>query len=87
MLCDTDLAILAADATGYAAYTRAVRAEYRHVPDAVFRAGRAAVLRELAEQPYLFRTPIARRRYESQARADLEAELAALTGGPPDALR
>ncbi|MGW4324583.1 hypothetical protein ACWEKR_01685 [Nocardia sp. NPDC004573] len=35
--------------TGYAAYTRAVRAEYRHVPDDVFRAGRAAVLRELAE--------------------------------------
>ncbi len=87
VLCDADLAILAADASGYAAYTRAVRAEYRHVPDELFRAGRAAVLRKLAEQPYLFRTPAARRRYESAARANLAAELVALTGEPPGALR
>ncbi|WP_280497154.1 HD domain-containing protein [Nocardia asiatica] len=87
VLCDADLAILAADASGYAAYTRAVRAEYRHVPDELFRAGRAAVLRKLADQPYLFRTPAARRRYESAARANLAAELVALTGESPSALR
>lgn len=79
VLCDADLAILAADAPGYAAYTRAVRAEYRHVPDDLFRTGRAAVLRKLAERPSLFRTPTARRRYESAARANLAAELSALT--------
>ncbi|MEU6184985.1 metal-dependent phosphohydrolase [Nocardia sp. NPDC047038] len=87
VLCDADLAILAADASGYAAYTRAVRAEYAHVPDDLFRAGRAAVLRKLAEQPRLFRTPTARRRYEEAARANLAAELAALTTEQPDALR
>ncbi|MFE7742935.1 metal-dependent phosphohydrolase [Nocardia sp. NPDC057455] len=87
VLCDADLAILAAEASGYAAYTRAVRAEYRHVPDDLFRTGRAAVLRKLAEQPYLFRTPTARRRYESAARANLEAELAALSDERPDELR
>lgn len=79
VLCDADLAILAADESAYAAYTAAVRAEYAHVPDDLFRPGRAAVLAALAEQPNLFRTPTARSRYESAARANLAAELAALT--------
>ncbi|MGW4534519.1 HD domain-containing protein [Nocardia sp. NPDC004340] len=80
VLCDADLAILAADPAGYAAYTAAVRAEYVHVPDNLFRAGRAAVLAALAEGPALFRTPTALRRYEAAARANLAAEMAALTG-------
>ncbi|MVU76715.1 metal-dependent phosphohydrolase [Nocardia sp. ET3-3] len=80
VLCDADLAILAADPTAYAAYTAAVRAEYAHVPDELFRSGRAAVLSALAEQPDLFRTPTARARYDSAARANLAAELATLTG-------
>ncbi|MTE13328.1 HD domain-containing protein [Nocardia aurantiaca] len=80
VLCDADLAILAADASAYAAYAAAVRAEYAHVPDELFRTGRAAVLRALAEQGRLFRTPTARARYESAARANLAAELATLTG-------
>ncbi|MGV9667840.1 HD domain-containing protein [Nocardia niigatensis] len=79
VLCDADLAILAADESAYAAYTAAVRAEYAHVPDELFRAGRAAVLAALAEQPRLFRTPAACDRYESAARANLAAELAELT--------
>lgn len=80
VLCDADLAVLAADEAGYAAYAAAVRAEYRHVPDAAFRAGRAAVLRGLAEQPRLFHTALGRARYESVARANLARELALLTG-------
>ncbi|WP_040810820.1 HD domain-containing protein [Nocardia concava] len=79
VLCDADLAILAADESAYAAYTAAVRAEYAHVPDDLFRAGRAAVLAALADQPNLFRTPTARSRYEAAARANLAAELSALT--------
>ncbi|GAB2549753.1 hypothetical protein GCM10027167_65400 [Nocardia heshunensis] len=79
VLCDADLAILAADPASYAAYTAAVRAEYAHVPDNLFRPGRAAVLKALAEQPELFRTPTARARYETAARANLSAEIAALT--------
>ncbi|MEV6275955.1 metal-dependent phosphohydrolase [Nocardia sp. NPDC051832] len=79
VLCDADLVILAADAPGYAAYTAAVRAEYQHVPDDLFRAGRAAVLQGLARQPYLFRTATARARFESAARVNLSAELAVLT--------
>ena len=57
----------------------AVRAEYRHVPDDLFRAGRAAVLRALADQERLFHTPEGRARYESAARRNLAGELAALT--------
>ncbi len=80
VLCDADLAVLAADEQGYAAYTAAVRAEYGHVPDELFRAGRAAVLQGLAGQPKLFRTPLARTRFESAARDNLRRELAELTG-------
>ncbi|MFB7717191.1 metal-dependent phosphohydrolase [Nocardia sp. NPDC056100] len=78
VLCDADLAILAADQPAYTAYTAAVRAEYAHVPDDLFRAGRAAVLRGLVDQPHLFRTPIGRARYDEAARANLSAELATL---------
>ncbi|WP_069167607.1 HD domain-containing protein [Nocardia altamirensis] len=79
VLCDADLAVLAADEAGYAAYTAAVRQEYRHVPDELFRAGRTAVLQGLAQQPRLFRTPTARTRYEAAARANLARELTTLT--------
>ncbi|MFE9576034.1 metal-dependent phosphohydrolase [Nocardia sp. NPDC006044] len=79
VLCDADLAVLAADGPGYAAYVAAVRAEYRHVPDALFRAGRTAVLQDLVRQPRLFRTRTARTRFEAAARANLERELIQLT--------
>ncbi|MFC4126627.1 HD domain-containing protein [Nocardia rhizosphaerae] len=79
VLCDADLVVLAGDPATYAAYAAAVRTEYGHVPDDLFRAGRAAVLRALANQPVLYRTPAARSRYEQRARANLSAELAALT--------
>ncbi|WP_431969305.1 HD domain-containing protein [Nocardia sp. bgisy134] len=82
VLCDADLAVLAADEPGYAAYTAAVRAEYAHVPDDLYRAGRTAVLEALARQPRLFHTEIARHRYESTARANLRRELAALAEPP-----
>ncbi|MEN3538565.1 metal-dependent phosphohydrolase [Microbispora sp. ZYX-F-249] len=78
VLCDADLAILAAPPGAYAAYTRAVREEYRHVPDDAFRAGRAAVLRELLGKPRLFGTPAGRDLWERRARENLAGELARL---------
>ncbi|MFC6012731.1 metal-dependent phosphohydrolase [Nocardia lasii] len=80
VLCDADLVVLGGSPEQYAAYTRAIRAEYAHVPDDLFRAGRASVLRNLADQPRLFRTEMAYARYEAVARANLAAELAELTG-------
>ena len=75
VLCDADLAVLARDPAGYADYAAAIRREYAHVPDELFRRGRAAILRGLLEQPALFRTPSAVNRWEAEARANVAAEL------------
>jgi predicted metal-dependent HD superfamily phosphohydrolase len=74
LLCDADLAILAAGPARYAEYTRDVRAEYAHVADDAFRAGRAEVLRALLDGP-LFHTTAARDAWEERARANVRAEL------------
>ncbi len=83
VLCDADLAVLARDPTGYAGYVAAVRQEYAHVPDDLFRTGRAAILRALLDQPRLFRTPAAAARWEARARANVTAELTALGEAGP----
>jgi predicted metal-dependent HD superfamily phosphohydrolase len=81
VLCDADLAILAAPAERYAEYAAAVRAEYAAVPEAEFRTGRAAVLASLARRPHVYRTATGRALWESAARANLERELAVLRPG------
>lgn len=84
VLCDADLAILASAPDTYAAYTAAVREEYAFVPDEAFRAGRAAVLRQLLDLPRLFRTPYGTREWEERARENIRRELAHLTETAPD---
>ncbi|MFI5822780.1 hypothetical protein ACIA8I_27335 [Streptomyces rishiriensis] len=79
VLCDADLAILAAPPAAYAAYTAAVRAEYHFVPNDAFRAGRADVLRQLLALPSLFRTPHGSRTWEETARYNVRGELELLT--------
>jgi predicted metal-dependent HD superfamily phosphohydrolase len=74
-LCDADLAILAAPADRYAAYSAAVRAEYAHVPQQTFAAGRATILQALLDAPAVYRTPHARQSWETQARSSIRAEL------------
>jgi predicted metal-dependent HD superfamily phosphohydrolase len=78
VLSDADLAILASEPERYGRYVRSVRAEYPDVPEEMFRAGRAAVLRALDAAPHLYRTPPARERWEAPARANLAAELTVL---------
>jgi predicted metal-dependent HD superfamily phosphohydrolase len=77
LLSDADLAILAAPPARYAEYVAGVRRDYATVPEEEFRAGRAAVLRDLLGRQRLFRTDHARRHWEPAARANLAAELAA----------
>lgn len=85
LLNDADLAVLAAPAERYEAYSRDVRAEYAHVPDDAFAAGRSALLRGLVDRPRLYagRRP----EWEVRARANVDAELrrlnAACGAGPP----
>ncbi|ORT58811.1 HD domain-containing protein [Streptomyces sp. CB03238] len=83
VLCDADLAILAAAPDAYAAYAAAVREEYGFVPDEAFREGRAAVLRQLLGLPCLFRTPHGAREWEERARQNLTTELKLLATGTP----
>ena len=83
VLCDADLAILAAPPQAYAAYAAAVREEYAFVPDAAFRAGRAAVLRQLLDLPRLFRTPYGEREWAARARENLREEWARLDDRGP----
>ncbi|MDW4908806.1 hypothetical protein RB628_26565 [Streptomyces sp. ADMS] len=82
VLCDADLAILAAPSDTYAAYTAAVREEYAFVPEDAFRAGRAAVLRQLLALPKLFRTPYGTEWWEETARANITSELERLQSDP-----
>ncbi|GCB48223.1 hypothetical protein [Streptomyces sp. NL15-2K] len=75
VLCDADLAILAAPPSAYAAYTAAVREEYHFIPNDAFREGRSAILRRLLDLPQLFRTPYGEAEWEATARYNLRSEL------------
>jgi predicted metal-dependent HD superfamily phosphohydrolase len=81
MLLDADLAILGADPAAYQAYANGVRAEYAHVDDDQWRAGRSAVLQRFFDRPRLFITEYMHSTYDHRARANIEAELAALRAG------
>jgi predicted metal-dependent HD superfamily phosphohydrolase len=77
-LSDADLGILAAPRERYDAYVAGVRADFAHVGDDDFRAGRAAVLRDLVARAHLFGTAQGRKMWEDSARVNLELELAEL---------
>jgi predicted metal-dependent HD superfamily phosphohydrolase len=92
VLCDADLAVLASPPEAYAAYASAVRAEYGHLSDDVFTAGRIAVLERLLALPQLYRVPAVAEPWTPRARANLTAELGLLRsraasgdGAPPPA--
>ncbi|WP_239021828.1 HD domain-containing protein [Nocardioides jishulii] len=78
-LCDADLAILAAPSERYDEYAAGVRHEYATVPDALFRQGRAEVLRTLLQRPALFRTAHGRAAWEDRARDNVARELQQLS--------
>lgn len=80
VLSDADLAVLAVEPAAYRSNTAKVRAEYGHVTDADFRAGRARIIAALLAAPSLYRTAQGRRLWEAAARRNLESELATLTG-------
>jgi predicted metal-dependent HD superfamily phosphohydrolase len=79
VLSDADLAALALPAESYRRNTAAIRAEYAHIPDEVFRKGRRLVLQALLDGPGVFRTEVGRQRWEAAAQRNLRAELADLS--------
>ena len=83
LLCDADLSVLGRDPRGYHRYTVQVREEYAHVPDELFRQGRAAVVEHLLGLEPLFHTGPARELWLAPARENLGRELARLRSGAP----
>ena len=82
---DADLWILSAPSERYTDYRKQVREEYAHMPDDLFGQGRAAILAGFLERERLYRTDHAHEEWTGQARTNLAAELADLTGqAPPD---
>lgn len=77
VLCDADLAILAAEPQRYRAYTDDVRAEYAHIPIEAFLKARRAIVAKLLAREHLYVSPLGRG-WEHQARQNLTAELARL---------
>jgi predicted metal-dependent HD superfamily phosphohydrolase len=75
VLCDADLAILAADPLRYAEYVQDVRAEYHRISEQTFRERRSVVLWSLLQRPTVFCTAEGIQRWESKARRNLETEL------------
>ena len=78
VLCDADLRVLAASPARYAQYAADVRAEYAHVPGALFAAGRTQVMDRLLAHPRLYSTATAFELWEAPARANVAAELTRL---------
>jgi predicted metal-dependent HD superfamily phosphohydrolase len=78
-LLAADLAVLAAEPARYGDYVRAVRREYAHVDDDAWRAGRSAVLRSLLDRGRIFAPDLDLDGWERRARANMTAELRALS--------
>ncbi len=78
LVADADLAILGAEPSVFDTYERNIRLEYADIPEAGYRAGRAAVLERLLARPSLYQTDTFRHRFEAPARAALQRTIAHL---------
>ncbi len=78
LLSDCDLLILASKPEAYDAYTRQVRLEYLQYDDHTFRKGRKDVMKQFLLRHPTYHTVFIRGRFETQARANLEREIAGL---------
>lgn len=77
-LVSIDLSILGAEPARYDAYARAIREEYAHVPEPLYRAGRAMIMARFLESPALYADSVWAERYESMARRNVAREIATL---------
>ncbi|GAB3762696.1 hypothetical protein GCM10028796_14880 [Ramlibacter monticola] len=78
LLLDIDLAILGAAPARFDDYDRQIRAEYGHLPEAEFRAGRAEVLAAFLARPRIYLTSAFHDALEHRARENLGRTLAGL---------
>ncbi|HAV35699.1 MAG TPA: N-methyl-D-aspartate receptor NMDAR2C subunit [Massilia sp.] len=71
LLTDIDLAILGAGPERFAEYEAQIRAEYAHVPQALFLDKRRQILRGFLDREHIFQTQPCRERFEAAARRNL----------------
>lgn len=76
---DADLSILGQNWNVYSEYLQNVRKEYYLYPDFVYSIGRKKVLRLFLDLPKIYKTPHFFELYETQARHNLQQELALLS--------
>jgi len=81
LLVSIDLSILGSDRERYCGYIEDVRKEYSHVPDPLWQAGRAAVLKRLLNVVPLFPDERFRDALEERARQNMQWELSTLGEG------
>ncbi len=75
---DIDLTILGVSPAAFDVFERRIRAEYAHVPDELFVAGRRAVLEGFLARDTIYATPILHDRLERAARDNLARRIDAL---------
>jgi predicted metal-dependent HD superfamily phosphohydrolase len=78
VLNDADLAILGADQTEYARYTKAVRDEHTHLDDRDWNDGRAGVMQAFLDRDSIYATATGRELWEASARLNISAEIASI---------
>lgn len=78
LLVDIDLATLGKSEAEYDRYSGAIREEYAHVPDEIYRPERSKVLRHFLDRDSIYSTAEFFGRYEEAARRNLSRELEAL---------
>ena len=81
LMVSIDLAILGSEPDRYRQYAADVRSEYPHVPDPLWRTGRALFLERLLRVDPLFPDPTISARMEHPARQNMSAELRQLDEG------
>jgi predicted metal-dependent HD superfamily phosphohydrolase len=76
---DLDLSILGADAEIYQNYSQAIRREYSHVWNFLYRRGRKRILENFLRRETIYFTDNLRDRFEKQARLNLANEIKELS--------
>jgi predicted metal-dependent HD superfamily phosphohydrolase len=78
LLVDIDLSILGAAPERFDEYETQVRAEYRWVPDFMFKPKRREILGEFLARDRIYATPVLRAQLEAHARMNLARSIARL---------
>lgn len=76
---DLDLSILGANPKIYQHYSQAIRQEYSHVWDFLYRRGRKKILQNFLQRETIYFTENLRERFENQARLNLANEIKELS--------